>query len=107
MKFQGGGKGEVAHLVVRSALMRKGSHESKGAGACGVIPVFRKVENTLPIWFQGAPRPFNHSAGVMPRARISFAIAFRKSSNHPAMMSGVAYSAPGTGGNCSARKAFP
>ena len=63
-------------------------------------------KNTLPIWFQGAPRLFNHSAGVMPRARISFAIAFRKSSNHPAMMSGVAYSAPGTGGNCSARKAF-
>ena len=61
MKFQGGGKGEVAHLVVRSALMRKGSHESKGAGACGVIPVFRKVEKYLAYLVPGraqAVQPF-------------------------------------------------
>lgn len=61
MKFQGGGEGKVAHLVVRSALMRKGGHESKGAGSCGVIPIFRKVEKYLAYLIPGsaqAVQPF-------------------------------------------------
>ena len=63
-------------------------------------------KNTFPIWFQGAPSPFSHAAGVMPRAPTSFFTSLRKSSSHPAMTPGVTYSAPGTGGNCSARAAL-
>ena len=63
MKFQGGGKGKVAHLVVRRALMRKGSHEGKGPGARGVIPVFRKVEEYLPNLVPGGAQPVQPRGG--------------------------------------------